>query len=209
MKTRFPILVFLLIFRCILGWATTLDFPSGQEIRVTGYPDNMYQDISKCIIKIDRFLFSSEEICAKYRDTEIRATGTLDKPLIDSFVGNLWLTSAEIEIDEKTQKLKNSKTQNGDMLNNFRESLVSVYKKYVPEPEAGLVSGVVLGYKKDIGQELYRQMIKSGSIHIAVASGYNILLVGGVVLSLSFWFVRRSVAVWIALVAMILYGLLA
>jgi ComEC/Rec2-related protein len=209
MKNRLPVLVFLLIFRCILGWATTLDFSPGREIRVTGYPDNMYQDISKCIIKIDRFLFLSEEICAKYQDTEIRATGTLDKPLIDSFVGNLWLTSAEIEIMESNQELKETRTQDRDCLNNFRESLVSVYKKYVPEPEAGLVSGVVLGYKKDIGQELYQQMIKSGSIHIAVASGYNILLVGGVVLSLSFWIAHRSIAVWIALATMILYALLA
>lgn len=209
MRKRVLILLFLFIFRCVLGWVSTTGFSSGRKIRVSGHPDNMYQDITKCIIRIDRFMFSSEEICAKYQDTKIRVTGTVDMRLIDSLVGNLWLTSAEIEIMERSQELENSRTQDGGYLNNFREGLVSVYKKSVPEPEAGLVSGVVLGYKKDIGQELYQQMIKSGSIHIAVASGYNILLVGGAVLSLSFWFVSRSMAIWVAIVAMILYALLA
>ena len=88
-------------------------------------------------------------------------------------------------------------------------SLVSRYKKFLPEPEAGLVAGVVLGYKKDIGQDFYDQMIRSGAVHIAVASGYNILLVGGLVLSVCFWFWRRSKAVIAALMAMIFYALLA
>ncbi|HCQ31757.1 TPA: hypothetical protein DIU27_05290 [Candidatus Collierbacteria bacterium] len=209
MKNRFLLLIFLLSFRCVLGWVTTLSFSTQDRIRVTGYPDTLYQDTTMCIIRIDRFLFSSEEICAKYIDTEIRVIGTVGKPLIDSFGGNLWLNSAKIEKLDRTQELKSPKTQDSGLVTNFRESLVSVYKKYMPEPEAGLVSGIVLGYKKDMGQKLYQQMIKSGAVHISVASGYNILLVGGMVLSLSFWLVRRAVAIWIALGAMVFYALLA
>mgnify|MGYP001580339416 CR=1 FL=1 len=199
MTRRLFWLVAILLVRCILGWGSVLRFHTGDSIRVTGYPIAIYQDVSKCIIKIDRFYISTKDICANFPEVRMRVVGNLEKRVIDSFEGNLWLDSAEIEIIEKTQKIKNSKTQNNGYLNNFRESLVDVYKKFVPEPEAGLVSGIVLGYKNDIGQKLYGQMVKSGSIHIAVASGYNILLVGGAILSFSFYFVRRRVAIWLAL----------
>ena len=45
-------------------------------------------------------------------------------------------------------------------------------------------------------------MVKSGTIHIAVASGYNLLLVGGTVLSLLFWILSRKRATVVALVVM-------
>ncbi|KKT29982.1 MAG: ComEC/Rec2-related protein [Candidatus Collierbacteria bacterium GW2011_GWC2_44_18] len=209
MKKRILILLLLLGLRCILGWLSIIIFEPGEKIRITGYPNTLYQDGSKCIIRMSQFIFFSEDICAKYRDNRIEVIGNIDKRVIDSFGGKLWLVNAKIEIKERSQELKKSRTQDGGFVSNFRDKLVSIYKKSVPEPEAGLIAGIVLGYKKDIGQELYQQMIKSGSVHIAVASGYNILLVGSVVLSLSFWFVRRSVAIWIALIVMIFYAALA
>ncbi|KKU32603.1 MAG: ComEC/Rec2-related protein [Candidatus Collierbacteria bacterium GW2011_GWA2_46_26] len=209
MKTRILILVLLFGFRCILGWLSLSTFVVGEKIRVVGYPNKTYQDTTKCIITIGRFSFLTEDICAKFDDNKLAAVGNVDKKVIDGIGGKLWLTNAKIETNEKNQNLNKSNTQNGVFLSNFRESLVDVYRKYVPEPEAGLVAGIVLGYKNDIGQELYQQMINSGSIHIAVASGYNILLVGGLILSVCFYFVRRREAIWIALVSMALYAGLA
>ena len=209
MKKRILILLLLFGLRCILGWFSILIFEPGEKIRVTGYANTLSQYATKCIIRMNRFVFLTEEVCAKYRDNKISVIGNIDTRVIDGFAGKLWLTNAKIEIKGRSQELKESRTQDRDYLNNFRESLVSVYKKFVPEPEAGLIAGIVLGYEKDIGQKLYQQMIKSGSVHIAVASGYNILLVGSVVLSLSFWFMRRPFAIWIAIAAMIFYALLA
>jgi predicted membrane metal-binding protein len=57
-----------------------------------------------------------------------------------------------------------------------------------------LVAGILLGYKKDIGHIFYEQMINSGTVHIAVASGYNIMLVGGTILSVCFWIMNRKKA---------------
>jgi competence protein ComEC len=87
-----------------------------------------------------------------------------------------------------------------------REKIVNVYRVSLPEPESSLVAGIVLGYKKDIGREFYDQMVKSGTIHIAVASGYNIMLVGGTVLSLCFWVTRRRRASLVAILAMLFYA---
>ena len=209
MRKRFFGLVCLLILRCILGWASTCSYPLNQRIKVTGNIVNLYHKDSDCIIVLGNFLINSGNICAAKVGERIEVFGSLERQVIDSFSGRLWLVSKQIDRLDKGLKNENLKTQNRSWVNYFREDLVSVYRKFMPEPEAGLVAGIVLGYKNDIGQNFYQQMIRSGTVHIAVASGYNILLVGGVILSTSFWFMKRSKAIWLALLGMIFYAALA
>ncbi len=209
MKTRVLILILAFIFRCVLGWLTTLGFKDGEKIRVTGDINNIYHKDSKCVIKISRFLILSENICAFSDHSRVRVIGNIDRQVIDSFNGNLWLSDAKIDVLEEVEDAERAKTVKYSWLENFRSYLVSRFKNFVPEPEAGLVSGVVLGYKKDIGQDFYEEMIKSGTIHIAVASGYNILLVGGSVLSVSFYFLRRKWATVVAISVMVFYATLS
>jgi len=209
MRQRVLILGLSLILRCVLGWATTLRQEINKPVLITGNVDKIYQSGSECILSVGKILIGSGKICAAKPGDKVRVFGSFERRVIDSFEGRLWLVSKQIERLERTQEIENSRTQDGSWVNNFRERLVLIYKKFVPEPEAGLVAGVVLGYKKDIGQEFYEQMVRSGSIHIAVASGYNILLVGGAVLAFGFWWLRRAQTVWVAFLAMIFYAVLA
>jgi competence protein ComEC len=169
----------------------------------------VYQKTPDCIIVINNILINTGKICAAQRGTIIRAFGRFDRTVIDSFEGRLWLSTKQIDIVGEKSVSKDIGELFNERLNNFRSTLVSIYLKHVPEPEAGLVAGVVLGYKKDIGPDFYEQMVNSGSIHIAVASGYNILLVGGVILTLMFWFMKRNLAIWVAMFAMAFYAVLA
>ncbi len=209
MITRSGWLILILLVRCVLGRLETFKFSVDVPVSVIGYVDIVYRNNSNCIMSIDIFLIDSGKICAAKPGDRIRVFGTLDRRLIESFEGRLWLVSKQIDRLDKTQKTENSKSKYGEGMDYFREGLVSVIKRSMPEPEAGLIAGVVLGYKKDIGQELYEKMIKSGSVHIAVASGYNILLVGGVILSLGFWILKRPQAIGVAVAAMIFYAVLA
>ncbi len=209
MRNRVLFLLITLIFRSALGLVLVGKYTPGEIIRVTGYPNNLYQDITNCIIKIDRFIFSSKNICAKYHDTEIRVTGTITWVLIDRIKGNIHLRDATLEEISTTPVLTEDSAGISDLIDNLRDFLVSIYQRFIPEPEAGLLSGIVLGYKKDIGLEFYKQIVNSGTIHIAVASGYNILLVGGAVMSFSFWFCKRGKAIWVSIFAMIFYAVLA
>lgn len=79
----------------------------------------------------------------------------------------------------------------------------------MPKKEAGLLAGIILGDKTDIGYDFYQEMVRSGSIHIVVASGYNVLLVGSVTLTLLFWFWKRRLAIWLAITLMVFYAILA
>src|SRR3989344_4254536 len=47
----------------------------------------------------------------------------------------------------------------------------------LPEPEAGLAGGILLGDKRSIGKELSDTFIHTSLIHIVVLSGYNITIV--------------------------------
>jgi competence protein ComEC len=119
----------------------------------------------------------------------------------------LWLTNAELVILDDATKQDILLGEFLGSVESVREKIVGIYRRFLPEPESGLVAGIVLGYKKDIGQEMYNLMVKSGTIHIAVASGYNIMLVGGTVLSICFWILRRKWATIVAIVAMLGYAI--
>lgn len=57
----------------------------------------------------------------------------------------------------------------------------------IPEPESGLMGGLLLGAKHGLGKDILEDFQKSGVIHIVVLSGYNIAIVAEFIMwSLSF-----------------------
>lgn len=182
-------------------------YQPNSQIRVTGNIYNIYQNNSNCIIQIGRFWIDYRKTCTFSRLTKIEVIGRVKRGLIDDILGRLWLDSAELVVLKDSSADSALKVQNPGWFEAFREKIVAKYTSYLAEPESGLVAGIVFGYKKDIGQVMYDLMIKSGTIHIAVASGYNIMLVGGTVLSICFWLMKRKWATVVAILAMTGYAL--
>ena len=56
----------------------------------------------------------------------------------------------------------------------FRERLEGIVCQALPEPEAGLLSGILLGSKHALSYEWEEVYKKTGLMHVVVASGYNI-----------------------------------
>jgi ComEC/Rec2-related protein len=207
MKWRWFLLIFILLFRFSLGWLDLAKYHDNSRVIVTGNIDNIYQNNTECIIVVGRFWIDYRNDCLFSRKERIRVVGRISSGVIDRFLGRLWLGSAELAVLKDLPETLSSGGDSMMFLEVVREKIVNVYRSYLPEPESGLVAGIILGYKKDIGRELYEQMVKSGSIHIAVASGYNIMLVGGTVLSVCFWFLRRKWASVVAVGVMIIYAI--
>lgn len=206
MKSRLILMIFVSAFCLVLGFLFLLKYPQNSLIRVSGNIDNIYLSKSKCIIVLGRFWIDYRGDCVFSRKTRIRVVGRVKGSVTDRFLGRLWLDSAELVIldNESVSSIYGGKFT--VFLNRIRENLMNVYRRYLPVPESGLVAGIILGVKNDIGQELYDLMVKSGTIHIAVASGYNIMLVGGTAISICFWFIKRKWASVLALMVMILYA---
>jgi ComEC/Rec2-related protein len=206
MRERIFLLILILVFRFSLGWIETAEFGQNIRIKVTGNIYNIYQKNTECIITIGRFWINQRNDCAFSRGARVQAIGKVSGGVIDKILGRLWLDSAELVILDDKTILKTSPGVFPSFLESIREKISNLYSSYLPEPESGLVAGIIFGLKKDIGQSFYESMIKSGTIHIAVASGYNIMLVGGTVLSICFWFWKRKWASIVAIMAMIFYA---
>jgi ComEC/Rec2-related protein len=90
-----------------------------------------------------------------------------------------------------------------------RMSLVKKLKQLLPAREAGLVAGILLGVKTELPEEFYQALVKTGTMHVVAASGYNITVVVGVVMQLLLSRWRRGLAATMAIPVVWIYVLLA
>ena len=82
----------------------------------------------------------------------------------------------------------------------FKQKFMKAVETVLPEPQAGLGEGLLLGVSQALGADLNTAFRKSGIIHIVVLSGYNVMIVAeAVIILLTFWF-RPRVRLVISLV---------
>lgn len=55
----------------------------------------------------------------------------------------------------------------------------------LPQPQAGLLSGIVLGSKQVLPDDFRQALINTSTIHIVVASGQNLTILSGLIISLA------------------------
>jgi competence protein ComEC len=63
------------------------------------------------------------------------------------------------------------------IFSSVRNSFIRNLQMVIPEPEASLGAGILLGAKRSLGEDVTEQFRRSGLIHIVVLSGYNVALV--------------------------------
>lgn len=63
----------------------------------------------------------------------------------------------------------------------------------LPEPQASLAGGLILGGKQGLGQNLLNDFITAGLVHIVVLSGYNVMIVADFIMQV-FRFVAQGFA---------------
>jgi competence protein ComEC len=63
------------------------------------------------------------------------------------------------------------------LLLSAKQAFLGATERVIPEPAAGLGSGLLLGVKSALGEDIENDFRKTGIIHIVVLSGYNVMLV--------------------------------
>lgn len=89
----------------------------------------------------------------------------------------------------------------------FREKLLAILEKTLPEPQAALAAGVVLGLKRQLPPDFALNLKRAGLTHVVVVSGYNISMAILLFAALTKPLGRR-LAFTAAGVLAVLYGLL-
>jgi len=78
--------------------------------------------------------------------------------------------------------------------NPLQQKLDLTFASLLPNNEAGLLSGIVLGTKKSLSMKLYEEMQQNGTLHIAVASGMNVTLLAGFLFPILTLLFKRKIA---------------
>ncbi len=90
-------------------------------------------------------------------------------------------------------------------LHDLRAKMLEGIEKLMPQNEASLVSGSVLGTDR-LGADFKSQLVKTGTIHVVVVSGQNLAIVVGFIMAFSKYIGRRKTAAAAVLFA-VLYAL--
>lgn len=77
-----------------------------------------------------------------------------------------------------------------------------VISKVLPEPEAGLLSGIILGQKTSLSDEFLAWLSITGTIHIIALSGYNITIVAEAMRIMSKRLSRR-ISFWLPVIGIL------
>ncbi len=90
----------------------------------------------------------------------------------------------------------------------LRADLGSALAKALPEPEASLADGILLGQRASLPPSLSQAFNDTGTSHLLAVSGYNVTLVAGLFVALLAWLIGRRRAAWLALAAILGYAFL-
>lgn len=95
----------------------------------------------------------------------------------------------------------------GSILQPQRQYLSAQFQNILPEDQAVLLSGILLGQKGDLSKTLKDDLIATSTIHIVVVSGQNLSLLAGFCLLLAPRIGRRKTII-LTLLIIVLYSLL-
>jgi competence protein ComEC len=83
----------------------------------------------------------------------------------------------------------------GASLQAFRDAAGDALRLALPEPEAGLASGILIGLRERVDRDLAADFATAGASHVVAISGWNIAIVAGIVGALLRGRSRRVIAV--------------
>lgn len=87
----------------------------------------------------------------------------------------------------------------------LRNRIIEYYQTNLPEPEAGILAGIVLGSKGSLDNDFYESSKNSGIAHIVVASGTNISFITIFLFSTVSLFLSRNRSIPFVILGCVLY----
>jgi len=93
-------------------------------------------------------------------------------------------------------------------LYDLRADLGSALADALPQPEASLAQGILLGQRTSLPPSLSQAFNDTGTSHLLAVSGYNVTLVAGLFIAGLAWLIGRRPAAWLALAAIVGYAFL-
>jgi competence protein ComEC len=93
-------------------------------------------------------------------------------------------------------------------LDGLRETLAEPLRRLIPEPEGGILRGIVLGERAAVDADLASAFARSGTSHLLAISGFNMTLVAAAVALVARGRVRPAVTASLTVLCVLLYSVL-
>jgi len=92
----------------------------------------------------------------------------------------------------------------------LKKSLSQTIAQIMPEPQASLAQGIVLGIRYNIPTSIRADFAGTGTAHLLAISGLHLSIMAGILLSIGIWLFgkRRHIYIWLALGIIWLYALI-
>jgi len=87
----------------------------------------------------------------------------------------------------------------------FKRYAQSVIARILPEPQAALLTGILLGVETGIPADLMDDFSATGTTHIIAISGFNITIISGIFAGLAERLFDKRRAVWVAIAGVMVY----
>jgi competence protein ComEC len=93
---------------------------------------------------------------------------------------------------------------------NVRATLAQTLAQTLPEPQASLAQGILLGMRGNIPADLNSDFTRSGTSHLLAISGQNIGIMAGILLAIGLWLFgrKRNLHIWLAVVVIWIYTII-
>ena len=200
-----------------------LELFTKEQVALTGIvkkePD-VRADSTHLYVQIDKDLVlvtTDRHTHAQYGD-EVFIEGELERP--ESFTTDLgrefnypgYLLARGVEYKISFADVEILQAGNGNsfvtFLLNQKHQLMEGIERVLPEPQAGLGEGLLLGVKQALGEDLEKAFRTTGIIHIVVLSGYNVMLVVTFVMFILSFLFPRHIRLWVGIAAIIMFALI-
>ena len=139
---------------------------------------------------------------------KLQLIGTLEERVINHWYSRFGLVYPSVELIKSDSSIS-SVLDWRKQIYKLREKIEAVYNQVLPEPEASLLAGIVLGSKRGLPRDFWQALQTTSTLHIVVASGYNVTVVIGTVISYLAGWVKRRTAVMIGILAVFAYTVMA
>lgn len=204
---------------------------TGQTIEIRGKIDNApeirdkttHLEITATEIKNDGewvkiegrvLLYAARIIDCEYGDT-LDVTGNLtEPPEFDAFNYRGYLANQNIFAVMTYPEIKVMGENTGfspmSWIYTLRDSLSEKLSRILPEPQASLAQGILLGLRGNIPQSLKDDFAETGTSHILAISGQNLSILAGILVSFGIWLFgrRHYIYIWLALAIIVFYTVL-
>lgn len=91
----------------------------------------------------------------------------------------------------------------------LQKKLVGLYQRFLPQPSAELLAGIVLGVKTTMPADFSLALRQSGTMHVVAASGMNVTMVASFLSGFLIFFFNRRLALVFCLFGIFFYAALA